>query len=681
MSGIFCTFQTFIGKMALIKGMMVVRHIFSIKLLRPVFLITFTFLLLITSVYAQPRISDKQAGVDHLRSGDYIRALDDFNKAIETEPFLPELYYLRGYTKYNLDDYIGAERDYSKSIDLSPYRSEVFVSRAVVRSQQENFTGAFEDYQKAVELDSANSDIYINRARTNLYLKKYYSCITDCNKAIRQKNKQEIVYILKGTSEMGIGRYDNAIEDLNKAVEINPQNIYSYTQRGLVWMELIKYDSAVNDFTRAIGVDSNNVYALFNRALARIKNNDQKGALNDLDKVTRISPYNAYAYYNRAILLIGMDDKKGAIRDFNYVSKLNPQNILSYYYRSLLKVDLKDYRGALEDLDRTIELFPDNADAYYERYVVRDKLKDRKGAKEDYDKAMNLKKKSQFAPDSLKSVKENYLKSLVKLSGEFEEMNTRNSKFQNQYIQIELFPIYNIYLGKPDYNKIRLYDAYQRGHYYMNVLMLTNHIELVHDSLNSGSIEKQTHLIDSLPGNALAHFRRAVLLAAHKNYPRSFDDFNAALNLDSTFVQVWFARANARYEYIQLLVTQDNLHSEITIETKKPAVSETEILEGLEQTYDSVIHDYNKALALDPDFYFVYYNRGFVNSKMGNYKKAIDDFSQAIHYKKDLAEAYYNRGLIYILQNERQKGCEDLSQAGELGILDAYKVMKRYCNE
>ena len=92
-----------------------------------------------------------------------------------------------------------------------------------------------------------------------------------------------------------------------------------------------------------------------------------------------------------------------------------------------------------------------------------------------------------------------------------------------------------------------------------------------------------------------------------------------------------------------------------------------------------MINDYNRVLELDPEFPFVYYNRGFVYCKMGQYQKAIEDFSKAIQYKPKFAEAIYNRGLIHLLLEQTQQGCEDLSQAGELGIQDAYKVMKRYC--
>jgi tetratricopeptide (TPR) repeat protein len=650
------------------------------KRLQILFLSLFLFFL-DPAAFPQPGIGTKQKGVTYLRNNQFIEALEQFNLAIAQQPYLPDLYFLRGYAKYNLDDYLGAERDYSRAIELAPFHAEVFINRAVVRSQQLNYAGAFEDFNQALQLDSANSDIFLNRARTNLILKKYYSCITDCNRAIHLKTTQEMVYILKGTAEMGIKRYEEAIADLSKAVQMNKDNLYSYTQRGLVWMELEKPDSAIADFNLALKIDSNNTYTLFNRSMALMKIKDQAGALADLDKVIGLSPYNSYAYYNRAILRIGMDDKKGAIRDFEYVSKLNPQNIFSYYYRSMLKADLKDYTGALADLDKTIELFPGNPDVWYERSLVRSKLHDRAGAKEDYDHAVSLGNKNKFSPDSLSYIRENYLESLVKLSGNFEEMNTRNSKFQNQYVKIELLPMFDIYPAKGEYSKTNLYDAYKRGNYYMNVISLTSHPEIMTDSLTADIIRSQTRLIDSLGPAPLSCYRRGVCLAARKEYTRAFNDFGTALGIDSSFVLAYFVRGNTRYQYIRYLLAQEDLQNPVTIGPRNTRPEEKAKGPEPDQTYDLVIRDYDRALSLDTGFYFVHYNRGYVNCKMGNYREAIRDFTLAIADNSSFAEAYFNRGLIYILQNERQMGCEDLSRAGELGILDSYKILKRYCNE
>ena len=57
--------------------------------------------------------------------------------------------------------------------------------------------------------------------------------------------------------------------------------------------------------------------------------------------------------------------------------------------------------------------------------------------------------------------------------------------------------------------------------------------------------------------------------------------------------------------------------------------------------------------------------------------KAIDDYSIAIRIDSNLAEAYYNRGIARSKSGNKQAAIQDLSKAGELGLYDAYAVIKR----
>jgi len=640
------------------------------------------FLVNPVSVFSQHELNYKQLGINYLRKGEYLQAMENLNIAIQTEPSSADLYFFRGYAKSNLDDYIGAEKDYSRSIEIYPFRVDVFVNRGIIRSQLDNLAGAFEDFGKAIELDSTNSNAYMNRARANLSLKKFYACLLDCNTAIRLKENSEGVYILKGSAEMNLKRYDNAINDLTKATAINPANSYCYTQRGLVYMEMNKPDSALMDMNEAVRVDSNNVYALFNRSLVLSKKEDQKGALADLNKIIRLSPYNSYAYYNRAITLIGMNDKEGAIRDFTIVSKLNPTNIVSCFYRSKLKTEMKDYPGALEDLNRTIDLYPEYTDAWYDRYLLKLKMNNRKGALDDYKKVTELTKKNHLTPDSLKFRKEDYLKSLVKLTGDFEEMNTMNSKFQNQYIKIDLLPMFAVCPEKTDYRWIRLYDAWHKEHYYSNIITLSNREGLVTDSLCNVILETQSERIDSAPGYPDSYRKRAWAFAGLRNYSEALNDYSRCLAIDSNLVLAYFSRASMRYELVRLIQAQQVKQEEpVYIGKPNQKVEKKMMTPELEHTYEAVLQDLDKVVHIDSGFYFASYNRGYINCKMGNYREALVDFSSAIEQNDQFAEAYFNRGLIYILLDERSKGCQDLSRAGELGITDSYKVMKRYCNE
>jgi len=56
------------------------------------------------------------------------------------------------------------------------------------------------------------------------------------------------------------------------------------------------------------------------------------------------------------------------------------------------------------------------------------------------------------------------------------------------------------------------------------------------------------------------------------------------------------------------------------------------------------------------------------------------DLDKAIELEPEFAEAYYNRGLTLIFLDEPARGALDLSKAGELGLVEAYSIIKRYCN-
>ena len=74
----------------------------------------------------------------------------------------------------------------------------------------------------------------------------------------------------------------------------------------------------------------------------------------------------------------------------------------------------------------------------------------------------------------------------------------------------------------------------------------------------------------------------------------------------------------------------------------------------------------------------VWYNMGNIHLQMQEFNKAVDDYTKAIQYDPNLAEAYYNRALTLLYLDKKSKAIKDLSKAGELGIQEAYVVLKRF---
>ena len=97
--------------------------------------------------------------------------------------------------------------------------------------------------------------------------------------------------------------------------------------------------------------------------------------------------------------------------------------------------------------------------------------------------------------------------------------------------------------------------------------------------------------------------------------------------------------------------------------------------------YSEAIEDMKHAAETVPDIPYIYFNLGNLYCLASEHVPSIDSYTKAIELYPYMGDAYFNRGLVLIYLKDREKGCIDLSRAGELGVADAYGVIKKYCEE
>ncbi len=68
-------------------------------------------------------------GIAYNNTGDYVRAIEDLNKAIGLSPDLAEAYYNRGNAYYERREFAQSIKDYSKAIELKPQLAEAYYNR------------------------------------------------------------------------------------------------------------------------------------------------------------------------------------------------------------------------------------------------------------------------------------------------------------------------------------------------------------------------------------------------------------------------------------------------------------------------------------------------------------------------------------------------------------------------
>ena len=613
---------------------------------------------------------------------DYVTAIDNFNNIIRVKPYLSEPYFFRGLAKLNLDDYEGAIQDYTKAIELNPNYFHAYMYRGIAFHNLRRYEEAMADYDQAIALDPGNAYVYANRGMTEAEMGDFDAAEKDYSKALMIDNQLLGAYLNRAVVREKLDDWDGAMADCTSAIRLNMFSDDAFGLRGYLWYQHKDYHNAIEDFNRALKANPENTRILMSRAMVWYEMKRYPEVFADYDEVIRIDSNYIYAYYNRAMLRAEIGEPNAAIRDLDKVVEMNPDNILIYFNRGLLKMEIRDWYGAYDDFTESIHLYPDFVKAYLARAVVNDELHEEEEAEKDHYMAMQI-------MDRYKRMKERDKNALVDTTANFQKLidiNARNDevrdvingRVQDKKVIVELQRVFYVqYLsldslrtGKVQYYNKHIMD-YNQAHNYNPAITISNKDLVYPADFTKEYLQELKAKIDS-SGDLDACFIRGCISLNQKEYTDAIEDFSVILQREPDHLLALFNLANARmlmYDYIA------------SVEDKMPKVvgEQSQVQNTID--YSQVLEGYQRCLEKDPDFVFALFNIANVYTKNGEIDRAIETYNQVLRLDKDIAEAYFNRGLLYIYTGQKALANADLSKAGELGIISAYNIIKRYCKE
>ena len=621
-----------------------------------------------------------------LMNREYQEAIRVLNILLRADPDAAEGYFLRGVAKFNLDDLLGADTDFSAAIVKNPVFTTAYIYRALTRTRMGNYDDALQDFREAIDLRPDLPDAYYSRGYTRLQNKQYEEAIEDFDKFIFQENKVADAYIGRGTAYLYLKDTVRALENFDQAIRTNRENPNGYYQRGTLLLQKEEYARAEADFDMSIRCDSAFLPPYFNRAVVYSNTNRPMQALADFDRVLQLDSTNSFTYFNRAILRTQIGDYNRALDDFDRVALYSPGNVQVYYLRAMLKTRLGDLEGAERDYTRAIELYPDFANAYLNRSALRYALHNPKAAKRDEEIAQRkIAEYKSHLKDSTYSIYADTTLRFDRLlsfdskfaGGSFDRITGHNGGHE----EMRLLPLFKFTLMRPDsvpaakpYHLQRVDDFKKRiGNEYLTLSCRESNI--APDTLVMLDKQYVQELNASNPAWTVL-FERAVTQSLIKQYTNAVNTFSAAIEQNPSNPFLYLNRSTTRAEMIDFISSIDNSYQRITIDSD-PA---NRLNNNSKRTYsyDEAVADLNKAIKLFPDLAYSYYNRANLKALSGSLPEAFEDYTKAIELNPNFAEAYYNRGIIQIFMKDTRKGCLDISKAGELGIVEAYEVLKRY---
>jgi len=408
---------------------------------------------------------------------------------------------------------------------------------------------------------------------------------------------------------------------------------------------------------------------------------------------------------------------------------------MAYYNRALLRFETGDYRGAVQDYDVVLKQYPTFLPGFVSRSEAKRKLGDNVGADRDYWAAIKMEEQAKNGQlpktsssgsntavngdaktdDSEENTREQSDKNINKFNRlvVYDKEQERKSKYQSEVrgrvqdrnVHVDLEPQFVLtYYEKADpVKKLVYYDKmvedYNGQMVLKRKLRITNEeAALTEDQIavHFASIDEYSAEIERDPNNANAYFGRAMDFMLVQDFSEAIKNFSEAIERDPSFTMAYFNRAVERYK--QLMYTQSQQASKDTYDLSgsgmnlnigKSAQSQVNantsvdlrsaMLKDNKRAYEheQIMRDYDMVIKLNPGFVYAYFNRANLRCAQRDFRAAIVDYNEAIERDPEFAEAYYNRGLARLSQGDVNRGIADLSKAGELGIYNAYSIIKR----
>ncbi len=635
-------------------------------------------------------------GRQALSEGRYSLAIENFNILSQLDTTDYWTFFFRGIAKYNLGDLRGAKKDFDRSVRLNPVFTSGYHYRGITESRFGNYDAALADYEQAIALRPGYIGIYFSRGVTYFLAQQFDKAIVDFDKYIRKEPKDPSGYLNRGASYLYLADTLKAVHDYNKAIKLDKFDPEGYIRRGRLFASQKKYDEAIADMNTALELDSTNTYAYFNRAIMFYDQQKYKEAMDDLNRVLKDEPGNALTLYNRGLISAQLGDFENSLEHLDRVININPNNVLAYFNRASVFIELGQYENALEDYDKAISLYPDFAKAYMNRSYVNSLLGRHKESKADYETGQ---KKVKEYRDANKSDKASFAdttkkySSLLSLDAEFAKKDFDDELLQHRDIDIKLRPLYKFVLtGEKDNTSYAL----SRGYENPLVARLQNTLPVGADIRNENPEldEKILELVDSLAYSGMASpenlFLRAMRDYVDKQFNSSMayygqaiekaeDDSAAYATLYSAFY--YMNRGVLRAEMIEFISSIESNVQVLSMDDS--GNTRARVKDQVVRTYDysDAIGDLKRAAEIVPNLPYLFFNLGNLYCLSSELVNSIDNYTKAIELYPYMGDAYFNRGLVLIYLKDKEKGCIDLSRAGELGVEDAYGVIKKYCEE
>ena len=468
------------------------------------------------------------------------------------------------------------------------------------------------------------AEAYYYRGAAKFTLEDYTSAEADCNTAVTLNPFHTEFWQLRGLCRINTGDYEGAANDYAHVIEELPDDQPAYYNSALCFIELHRYDEAnkMLDATMRKWPQFSRPYLV--RAELCMQQKDTLQGMLFLDTLLCLSPREYAAWGFKGRYALNHDDYRMADSCLTQAIKWGGRQTSNYLARAEARHALNLYNLALEDYDQVIRLIPQHFVAHYNRGLIREAIGDDDRAVEDFDFILNVE------PDN----------TLARLNrAQLLERTGQLKRAESDYTAL-----------------LRKYPRFYAG--YAARARLRRLMGNTHAATDDETVIARAQF-DLVYGNAKRHSTQRVRRGTRHALDQYQDIMVEAPDSADSFMAEIAGKVQNRPVERTFLPALD----------LSPLANE---MNGM--TPDDILRNEREYPLLAAK---IHYNRGCEAAARENHADALREFEAAIRLDKRMGEAYYNRALCHLLQGLTAEAPADLSMAGELGIYQAYPLLKQ----
>ncbi len=160
----------------------------------------------------------------------------------------------------------------------------------------------------------------------------------------------------------------------------------------------------------------------------------------------------------------------------------------------------------------------------------------------------------------------------------------------------------------------------------------------------------------------------AAAYRAAGEYPKSIEQWTAAIKLEPKDAELYYGRAQTYIEHEQYDKAIDDYSSDIKLRPREDRYySERAQCYAQQKQYAKAIADYNQTLKANPENNGIFIRRALCYLELAQYKEALADYTKAVSIKPNEPKAYAMRAKAYERMGLKKEAEVDRNKARELG--------------